>query len=285
MSIFCGRNIHLLSERSYTVKGAFMAVRGKVRADQDGRPTGDSRMMSASPIPILMYHHVDIPRKDARMRGLYVLPRRFRMQMRMLKYMGYQGLSMSGLQPFLRGEKSAKVVGITFDDGYLNNLSNALPILTHYGFQATCYLVAGHLGGHNHWDIAKGIARQPLMDQSQVGAWLDAGMEIGSHTHEHVNTTVYAGSELQDQIQGSKLHLESTFGVPVKHFCYPYGSYDPQVVSVVGQAGYETATTTRRSRARPADPMLELPRVPVYRSTLPHLFWAKIQTGYEDRKG
>ena len=94
--------------------------------------------MSIATLPILTYHNVDVPRRGAPLQGLYVLPRRFRMQMRMLKWMGYRGLSMSGLLPYLRGEKRGKVVGITFDDGYLDNLVHALPVLLEYGFQATC---------------------------------------------------------------------------------------------------------------------------------------------------
>jgi len=236
-------------------------------------------------IPILTYHNVDVPRRDARLRGLYVLPRRFRMQMRMLKWMGYQGLSLSGLLPYLRGERSGKVVGISFDDGYLDNLVHALPVLQNYGFQATCYIVAARIGDCNRWDLEQGMDRKPLMDRGQIGEWLGAGMEIGSHTLDHADLARCAHSELREQVADSKERLEQTFGVAVEHFCYPYGNYTPQVVEQVAGAGYVTATTTRRSRARPSDPLLELPRVPVFRSTLPHLFWAKIETGYEDRRG
>lgn len=237
------------------------------------------------PIPILMYHNVDTPRKEGQLRGLYVLPRRFRLQMRMLRLLGYQGLSMSGLLPYLRGEKSGKVVGITFDDGYLDNLRNALPILQRNGFQATCYLVAGHIGGDNRWDIAKGIDRKPLMNSHQVEQWLSAGMEIGCHTLDHADLPACGEAQMREQIEGARERLESTFGVPARHFCYPYGNYNQAVLDLTAEAGYHTATTTRRGRARVGHSLLELPRVPVYRSTLPHLFWAKIETGYEDRRG
>lgn len=241
--------------------------------------------MSIATIPILTYHHVDVPRKGGRLRGLYVLPRRFRLQMRMLKWMGYRGLSMSGLLPHLRGEESGKVVGITFDDGYRNNLIQALPVLLDCGFQATCYIVGNRIGDCNRWDIAAGIDRKPLMDREQIGEWIGSGMEIGSHTLDHIDTSRCAGAKLREQIVDSKGRLEQTFGVAVEHFCYPYGTYTREVVDQVETAGYRTATTTRRGRARVGDDLLELPRVPVFRSTLPHLFWAKIETGYEDRRG
>jgi peptidoglycan/xylan/chitin deacetylase (PgdA/CDA1 family) len=51
--------------------------------------------------------------------------------------------------------KQGKVVGITFDDGYLENLDNALPILRVNGFTATCYAVSSMIGGTKLWDKDK----------------------------------------------------------------------------------------------------------------------------------
>src|SRR5690606_39848854 len=72
-------------------------------------------------IPILMYHQVGQPgSKGAPYRGLTVHPADFRRQMTWLRRLGYRGLSMRDLMPYLRGEQQGKVVGITFDDGYRN---------------------------------------------------------------------------------------------------------------------------------------------------------------------
>ena len=83
-------------------------------------------------IPILMYHSIESMPKTTVMRSLHVPPRRFDFQMRMLKMLGYQALSLKKLKPYLDGKKQGKVVGITFDDGYQNNLMNAAPILLKY---------------------------------------------------------------------------------------------------------------------------------------------------------
>ena len=94
------------------------------------------------PIPILVYHQISAaPPRGAPFRGLYVAPQSFARQMALLKLMGYRGLSMGALLPYLQGEKNGKVVGITFDDGYQNNLSHALPVLVRHGFSSTCYVV------------------------------------------------------------------------------------------------------------------------------------------------
>ena len=90
--------------------------------------------MKQKPIPILMYHSIETMPKGTVMRGLHVTPKRFAFQMRLLRLFGYQGLSMNKLQPYLEGEKTGKVVGLTFDDGYKNNLTNALPTLKKHDF-------------------------------------------------------------------------------------------------------------------------------------------------------
>ena len=70
------------------------------------------------PIPILMYHQIDTPPvRGTPLRGLVVHPKDFNNQMRWLKWMGYQGLSMRDLEPYLAGEKPGRVFGITLDDG------------------------------------------------------------------------------------------------------------------------------------------------------------------------
>lgn len=103
-------------------------------------------------IPILMYHQIDAsPQRGTPLRGLVVKPQAFQRQMRFLKVMGYQGLSMKDLEPYLNGTRQGKVVGITFDDGYLNNLTHALPALQANGFTATCYGISELLGKTNAW--------------------------------------------------------------------------------------------------------------------------------------
>jgi peptidoglycan/xylan/chitin deacetylase (PgdA/CDA1 family) len=240
---------------------------------------------NVSPIPILVYHQVaEAPKKGAPFRGLYVSPAAFARQMTLLKILGYQGLSMTDLQPYLRGEKTGKVVGITFDDGYLNNLTNALPVLQKQGFSSTCYVVDGLLGQTNVWDAGIGIAQTPLMTAEQLLQWQTGGQEVGAHTKEHVDLLAISELAAWKQIANSKPALQNLLNQPVNHFCYPFGKFDKRHEVMAKQAHYETATTTVRGRVAKATNMLTLPRVPVLRSTLLPVFWLKIATAYEDGK-
>jgi peptidoglycan/xylan/chitin deacetylase (PgdA/CDA1 family) len=200
-------------------------------------------------IPILMYHQIDVrPVRGTPLRGLVVSPRSFARQMAMLKILGYQGLSMSALMPYLLGRKHGKVVGITFDDGYVNNIEYALPVLQQHGFSATCYFVSGQLGGTNQWDADKGIAIKPLMQEVQARAWVDAGQEAGAHSRSHADLITLSAEQAYDEIVGSKQDLENVLGATVSQFCYPYGRYTAQLVQQVQAAGYTAATTTIRGR-------------------------------------
>jgi peptidoglycan/xylan/chitin deacetylase (PgdA/CDA1 family) len=226
----------------------------------------------AMAIPILMYHQIAEPGpRGTPLRGLTVSPRMFAQQMQMLRVLGYRGLSMGALTPYLNGERSGRVVGITFDDGYLNNLQNALPILQRQGFSSTCYVVSGEIGKTNRWDFELGIAQVPLMDQFALQAWIDGGQEVGSHTRSHANLTQVDPRQLEEEICGSRQELESllTQEGGVQHFCYPYGSLDDAALAMVARASYRTATTTAPGRVVPARQpnLLALPRIKVHRTT------------------
>ncbi|CAM8655382.1 CDA1 Predicted xylanase/chitin deacetylase [Comamonadaceae bacterium] len=235
-------------------------------------------------IPILMYHQIDEPPpRGTALRGLIVAPSSFAWQMRMLSLMGYKGLSMCDLEPYLRGDQHGKVVGITFDDGYQNNLIQALPVLKSNGFTATCYGVSSMIGGTNAWDEGK-VKQKPLMTQQDWLAWQGAGMDVGSHTQTHANLNELTDEAARHQIVRSKDELQQALGAEVRHFCYPYGWFRPEHEEMVRNAGYITATSTRRGRAQAGDNPYALKRIMVARATNPLQFFVKIATAYEDKR-
>jgi peptidoglycan/xylan/chitin deacetylase (PgdA/CDA1 family) len=237
------------------------------------------------PIPILMYHQIDAPPpRGTPLRGLVVSPGSFSRQMWLLRLLGYQGLSMRDLEHYLSGQKQGRVVGITFDDGYQNNLHKALPVLQRYGFTATIYAVSSMIGGTNSWDQGL-VSQKPLMSHSDWRAWISSGMDVGSHTRTHADLETLDEAQALDQIQNSKEELQQTLGCEVRHFCYPYGRYRSEHARMATKAGYCSATTTRRGRAQPGDDPMQLRRVLVSQATnLGHML-LKLNTSYEDRHG
>jgi len=220
-------------------------------------------------VPVLLYHQIaPLPHKKIPFRGLWVHPDKFRTQMRWLKRLGYQGLSLRNAMPYIKGEKTGKVAVITFDDGFLNVYENALPILSEFGFTATNYFVANQIGGSNIWDKVTGVPLSPCMSLAQMREWAELGHEVGAHTLDHVNLEQTPDAEAKRQIEQSKIKLEDMLGEAVTNFAYPYGGNFPIHREMCREAGFETATTTVRARARASDDPFGMPRVYVRRRDL-----------------
>lgn len=243
-------------------------------------------------VPILMYHQIDlIPPKlkvansDGKVvpsyRGLIVSPASFARQMWFLKALGYRGANMSEVMQYLRGDKTAathgKIIGITFDDGYQNNLVHAQPILARHGFSSTCYAVSNKAGQTNSWDGDKGIGEKSLMTAEEMRQWIAGGQEIGSHTQHHVNLLGCEAVAAQREIAESKATLEALTGVPCKHFCYPYGYFDASHALMVQAAGYDSATTVVGECATSTDSAFDLPRFSIVKKTTLFRLWREIQ--------
>jgi peptidoglycan/xylan/chitin deacetylase (PgdA/CDA1 family) len=134
------------------------------------------------------------------------------------------------------------------------------PLAAH-GFHAIQFLVAGRLGCPNDWEMQEGEAAEPLMEEAQVREWLAAGHEIGSHTLSHPFLTRISFRQAHEEVTASKKQLEDRFGVPVRHFCYPYGDWNTAVRDLVVAAGYETACTTEFGLNTAQSPRFELRRI------------------------
>lgn len=236
-------------------------------------------------IPILMYHQIDVPPPSGSpLRGLVVSVASFARQMLLLKCLGYKGLSMRDLEPYINGTQQGRVVGITFDDGYENTVRNALPILCNMGFTATCYAVSNMIGGTNSWDASLGVEEKPLMALDDFKKWIRSGMEVGSHTRSHANLTMLSTAESHFEIVTSKQELEQLLECEVRHFCYPFGKFEKEHRSVAEEAGYASATTTRRGLIHDGDDPYTLRRIMIASATNLIQFALKVTTAYEDRR-
>lgn len=228
-----------------------------------------------------MYHNVDRDPPGVRLRGLYVSVARFHRQMKLLKRLGYQGISQHEALPYLRGEATGKVVVITFDDGYRDNLRNALPILQELGFRATCHVVSGAVGGYNFWDAEQLGARKAIMSVSELREWAAAGMEVGSHSQSHPRLPELAQEPLRQELLASRATLEDILGQAVQSFCYPYGAAGERERDLVQNLGFASAVTVRRGRAQPGDDLWSLPRIGVGERHLPHVILLQLVWRYQ----
>jgi peptidoglycan/xylan/chitin deacetylase (PgdA/CDA1 family) len=196
-------------------------------------------------VPVLMYHYIRV-NPDPRDRmgfGLSVTPWDFASQMDWLTANGYHPITFRELHAYLSGAAGlpSRPVILTFDDGYEDFYTTALPILIRHDFKAVSYVVSGFIG------------RPRYMNATQIREADNSDIEIGSHTVDHADLTRQSFDGLRYQIVTSKRVLEELLGHPVLSFCYPSGKFSPNVVSVVQEAGYSDATTTKYGFVRAMD--------------------------------
>ncbi|HEY3481575.1 MAG TPA: polysaccharide deacetylase family protein, partial [Streptomyces sp.] len=153
-----------------------------------------------------------------------------------------RGLTGVGVGELLRARAagaSARLVGLTFDDGYADFLDLAVPLLRWYGHTATVFVLPGRLGGSNDWDQEG--PRKPLLTADGIREAAAAGMEIGSHGLLHQDLTAEATPEdavLAAEVADSRHLLRDITGTAPDGFCYPYGALDPRALRAVRRAGY-----------------------------------------------
>ncbi len=235
---------------------------------------------------ILMYHNIDNPPKGARIPNLYVTPRMFRFQMWYLNTAGFRVLSIQDLVAAVEaGDTRHNMAAITFDDGYADFYKNAYPVLEHYGYPSTVYVVSKLAGDDNAWDARNENFGKPLMDWNKIIEISGSGVQIGSHTRTHPELTRISSGEQIEEISASKKDLEERLNHPVETFCYPGGDHNEQVKEAVRKAGYCYAVTTQRGHVEKGCDPYALRRIPVKLITNPFSFLYKIHTDSEKRKG
>ena len=199
---------------------------------------------------VLMYHMVREHIDGAKFNKLRVKPAEFDQQVAWMKAQGFHFVTMQELQDNW-GQHPEKTVAITFDDGYLDNLENAYPILEKYQAKATIYVVVDR---HDRdWSTYKKahhnsgeLAREPKLNDAQVQFLAQSGVvEIGSHTLTHANLDKLDDAACLAELVDSKQQLEQLTGTAVNSFAYPFGIYSQRDVALAKQAGYYNAVTTK----------------------------------------
>ena len=147
-----------------------------------------------------------------------------------------------------------KAVGISFDDGYIDNHEVAFPILSAYGAHATIFVVSGFINGEV--DLIDDANWQALKWEQLRQMQASGLVEIGAHTHSHRILSRLDTDGAVEEVRRSKLEIEAKLGQQVKLFAYPNGQgadIHPAAVEAVRQLGFVGAFSTFwRSTHRPS---------------------------------
>jgi peptidoglycan/xylan/chitin deacetylase (PgdA/CDA1 family) len=209
-----------------------------------------------------MYHHVgDLPNGADKVQADLTVPTaNFASQVKWLSDNDYKSITLNDIYLFSLGKFTIpkKPVVFTFDDGYQDVFTNAIPILKQYGYTGSFGIITknpGTVAGDNTYASWQIIAR----------AYLN-GQEIVSHTQNHFDGSnpKFTANYIYQNLSGSVLDIKKNLGFTTNILIYPYGHYTDTYITQAKKAGFIMGITVHEGNIINLDNLFELPRVRVH---------------------
>jgi len=204
------------------------------------------------PLLVLTYHRVS-PDLGGPVPAVH--PRDFARQIGCLARAGYRSINPDDLHAYLVKKKRLppRAVLLTFDDGWADNYTRALPILRRYGFKAAVFVVSGRVG------------RPGRLSMRQLRALHREGWTIGAHTIHHVHLTALPETAAAREIRASARMLAKLTGGTVTCLAYPYGDENETVRRLAAANGLYMGFGTRVGFPRIGQDPMDIKRLSVPR--------------------
>lgn len=197
---------------------------------------------------VLGYHAVgtEIPGDPY---GLNVAPDAFKRQMALVASGRFgKPLPLGGAKIDGRAE-----ISVTFDDGYLDTLTTAAPILARLSLPFSVCVTPGLLDAgrpHLSWPELKMLSLVP-------------GCEIGAHGLTHARLDSLDDAELSRELSESRRRLEDALGRPVTVMTWPHGAASRRAAAAARAAGFTRAASSLYGVNDPDRDPLVLKRVEI----------------------
>ena len=200
-------------------------------------------------VPILMYHEVN----DLLANSLYLSVADFVSHLDYFEAAGITPISMQQLYDhwFNEAPIPEKPVVLTFDDGYRSMYTTVYPLLKERGWSGTFYCISAGRWSDN------------FVSADMIAEMAAGGMEIGSHTDNHVELDKLSADKRSRELTESKRILETITGREITALCYPAGKYNSETETASADAGYLCAVTTKSGFAAKEQGIFALRRVRV----------------------
>jgi len=209
---------------------------------------------------ILVYHSISSPAEP--LPGHIVMsPERFEKQMQWLS----RWRNVVRLFQTLRAPAGERLVSITFDDGYRDNLTTALPILEKFNFPVTLFVAPGLLGkkGYLSHDELREISRHPLVT-------------IGAHGLHNRRFTELNRNDSRFELIESRIILEKITKKRVELMSWPHGVCNEELERLCEASGYSASWSEWNGE----DTSHSLKRITLYREDNMPRFIAKVTGAY-----
>ncbi len=231
---------------------------------------------------VLLYHRI-VPKRGDDPLNLEVSAEEFEEHLRVLAF-GYRVVPLRQLAEELRRGVivDRNTIAISFDDGYLDNLNVAAPILQRFDTPATFFIATRYVeedAGEFFWMRAASApgaetvqeqlktqrpAEQDLsglpetssdplarpMRRAELRALAqDPRFDLGAHTHSHTQLAALTAAEISDELRSSRKVIESLTQQPCPLLAYPFGGpadMGPYARRAAKRVGFRAAFTAER---------------------------------------
>ena len=214
---------------------------------------------------ILTYHSIgdDVP-KDVK--GLYNLSEdKFYKQMKYLYDNNYKISTLDNIQK--------NSICITFDDGFLNNFTKALPILEKFDFDFTVF-VSPDLIINNHNNLY--MNTNDLINLSN-----HSNVTIGGHSYNHKRLGNMSTNEAEMEIKSCKHWLERLLKKEIIHFSFPFGNYNNESIELLKKHNFYTSSTVEFGSNEFDSNFYELKRTDIFSYDSLNDFISKIEGDWD----
>lgn len=221
-----------------------LAVKGAVQSST--RPTP---LPSKISIPVLNYHSVTIDPGNV----VVISPAKLEEQLIYLHDHGYTPVSLTTFISLIEGKDveaaPEKPILLTFDDGYVDNYEQAMPLLAKYSFPATLFISPGMSDqeGYLNWE--------------QIKKLQEAGWDIQPHGMTHPHLPQLSADQQAFEILEARKQIEEKLGTKADVYCYPYGEFNKTTLKLLKDHGFRYAFTIEQGNATNQQPPYLLKRL------------------------
>lgn len=141
---------------------------------------------------------------------------------------------------------------VTFDDGFVSVVANALPELESRRIPSTIFVPTGSLGRSPIWikDPNSAATRERVLSPEELKRLAESKtMVIGSHSVNHVNLVKVDPARARAELADCKATLEQILGAEVPLFSFPHGAHNPRLIEEAREIGYRRVFTISPVRA------------------------------------
>jgi len=190
-------------------------------------------------VVVLLYHRVNDAMRDSLTVGIEQFDQQMALLARRCRVVDIRDVVAGHVER----DTALPIVAVTFDDGYVDNYSNAFPILLRNSVSAGFFVSTGKIdvdGAFDH-DLSRIGHGLPTMTWAHLHEMHDAGFAIGSHSVSHLDCGKSDLEQVRSELRESRDTLKERLGIAKAIFAYPFGgrqNMTPKALEVVRQEGY-----------------------------------------------